>query len=134
MTQPSPFLPDIVQNRLMEVVYEDFEFDAMMLTSTHSMIREAVISENPVELGNDPCQMVLDSGFSFTYGMPYFAGRPIKYAATRIDVGGKLLTNLLNESISFKEVNLHGETFLVNDMKEQLCYVSTDFQNDLDIC
>lgn len=50
--------------------------------------------------------------------MPFFAGRPLKYAATRIDIGGKLITNLLNEVISFKEVNLLGETYLVNDIKE----------------
>ena len=58
----------------------------------------------------------------------------MKYAATRIDVGGKLLTNLLNEMISFKEINLQGETHLVNDIKEQLCYVATKFQNDLEVC
>ena len=50
--------------------------------------------------------MIVDSGFSFTYGVPFFNGYPLKYAATRIDVGGKLLTNLLNELISYKEVNL----------------------------
>jgi actin-related protein len=50
--------------------------------------------------------------------MPFFDGKPIRYAATRLDVGGKLLTNLLNEQISYKEVNLQGETHLVNDMKE----------------
>lgn len=70
---------------------------------------------------------MIDTGFSFTYGVPYFQGKPMKYAATRIDVGGKLLTNLLNEMISFKEINLQGETHLVNDIKEQLCYVATKF-------
>ncbi len=91
------------------------------------MIREAALLENPLEL-EDPCQLVVDSGFSFTYAVPFFSGRPLKHAATRIDVGGKMLTNLLNEVISFKEINLQGETHLVNDMKEQLCYVSTKFQ------
>jgi len=66
--------------------------------------------------------------------MPFFNGKPLKHAATRIDVGGKLLTNLLNELISFKEINLQGETHLVNDIKEALCYVSTDFQRELEIC
>jgi actin-related protein 6 len=49
---------------------------------------------------------VIDSGFSFTYGVPFFNGLPLKHAATRIDVGGKLLTNLLTEVISYKDVNL----------------------------
>jgi actin-related protein 6 len=51
-----------------------------------------------------------------------------------MDVGGKLLTNLLNEQISYKEVNLYGEAHLVNEMKESLCYVAADFQQELDIC
>jgi actin-related protein 6 len=51
-----------------------------------------------------------------------------------LDVGGKLLTNLLNELISYKEVNLQGETHLVNEMKEQVCYVAKDFQEELEIC
>ena len=46
-------------------------------------------------------------------------------------MGGKLLTNLLTEYISFKDVNLTGETLLVNDIKEQLCYVSLDFEREL---
>jgi len=38
-----PVLPDIVQNRLIEIVFEDFEFDALFMASTHSMIREAAL-------------------------------------------------------------------------------------------
>ena len=79
-------------------------------------------------------QLVVDSGFSFTYAVPIFWGVPIKHAATRIDIGGKLLTNLLNEIISYKEYNLTGETLLVNDIKEQLWYVSLEFDSDLQKC
>ncbi|CDW72015.1 UNKNOWN [Stylonychia lemnae] len=133
-----PVLPDIVQNRLAEIVFEDFEFDGLFMSSTHSMIREAAMIEHPVNLGggapSQQCEYVVDSGFSYTYGVPFFNGRPLKYAATRIDVGGKLLTNLLNEIISYKEINLQGETHLVNDIKEQLCYVSTSFNEQLEIC
>ena len=59
------------------------------------MIREAAMLEH-IDIG-EQCHLVLDSGFSFTYGVPFFDGKPLKYAATRMDVGGKLLTNLLNE-------------------------------------
>jgi actin-related protein 6 len=93
-----PLLPDIVQTRFAEIVFEDFEFDALFLASTHSMIREAAIAQHLLEpLADSSCHLVLDSGFSFTYGVPFFDGRPLKYAASRLDVGGKLLTNLLNE-------------------------------------
>ena len=65
-----------------------------------------------------PASLVIDSGFSFTYGVPFFNGVPMTHAALRIDVGGKLLTNLLTETISHKDFNLRGEFGLVNDMKE----------------
>jgi actin-related protein 6 len=115
------------------LTFEDFEFDALFMSSSHSMIKEAAMQEHEGDIGAH-CQIVIDSGFSFTYGVPFFDNKPLKYAATRLDVGGKLLTNLLNEQISYKEVNLKGETHLVNDMKEQLCYVAKDFQEELDIC
>ena len=45
-----PIVPDIVQNRLTEIVFEDFEFDAYLAVTSHSMIREAVLSEQNIEL------------------------------------------------------------------------------------
>lgn len=60
------------------------------------------------------CELVVDSGYSFTYAVPFFQGLPLKHAATRIDVGGKMLTNLLMETLSHKDVNLRGETHIVN--------------------
>ena len=57
----------------------------------------------------------------------------MKHNATRIDVGGKLLTNLMIETLSFKEINMQGETQIVNQIKEESCFVSQDFENDLEI-
>ena len=74
---------------------------------------------------------MVDSGFSFTTIVPFFNGLPLKHASTRIDVGGKLLTNLLAENLSYKEMNLRGETHLVNHIKELTCYVSADFAADM---
>jgi actin-related protein 6 len=49
--------------------------------------------------------------------------KPLKQASLRLDVGGKLMTNLLMESISNKEFNLLGEFLVVNDIKEKSCYI-----------
>lgn len=53
---------------------------------------------------------------------------------TRIDVGGKLLTNYLKELVSFRQWNMMDQTFIVNDVKESCCYVSSDFHQDLEAC
>jgi hypothetical protein len=52
----------------------------------------------------------------------------------RIDVGGKLLTNHLKELVSFRQWNMMEETYIVNDVKEQCCYVSRQFAADLETC
>lgn len=52
----------------------------------------------------------------------------------RIDVGGKLMTNHLKELVSFRQWNMMEETYIVNDVKEKCCYVSTQFAADLEAC
>ena len=126
-----PNLPDIINTRIAEIVFEDLEFDAFAQVSSHSMIRQAAISENPA-LASQNCHLVIDSGFSFTTIVPFFGGLPVRHASVRIDVGGKLLTNLLTENLSYKEINLKGEGHLVNQIKEDLLYISTDFNSDME--
>jgi actin-related protein 6 len=125
-------MPEIVQNRFLEVVFEDLEFDALSLVTPHSMARLAALSEMP-RAETQHCELVVDSGYSFTYAVPFFQGLPLKHAATRIDVGGKMLTNLLMETLSHKDVNVRGETYIVNQIKESLSFVSLDFKRDLDL-
>lgn len=122
-----PLMPELILERYAEMIFEDFKFNACFMGSSASM----ALKHNQKEFQSDVC-LVIDSGFSFTYAIPFIQGHPLRYAAKRIDVGGKLLTNLLTEMVSYKEVNLTGETLLVNDIKEQLCYVSLDYESDLD--
>jgi actin-related protein 6 len=43
------------------------------------------------------------------------------------------MTNFLKETVSFRYYNMMEETYLMNDIKEALCYVSQDFKSDLRI-
>lgn len=96
------------------------------MVSSHSMILRSMAANS---VKSNPCHLVLDSGFSYTYAVPFFNQRPLKHAALRLDVGGKLLTNLLTETISVKEFNLQGEFGVVNDIKEKSCFVSKDLDS-----
>lgn len=51
----------------------------------------------------------------------------------RIDVGGKLLTNHLKEMISYRQWNMMDQTYIMDDVKEKCCYVSTDFKADMEL-
>lgn len=50
---------------------------------------------------------------------------------SRINVGGKLLTNYLKEIVSFRQLNVMDDARLVNELKEALCYCSPVFDRDM---
>lgn len=78
------------------------------------------------------CLLVIDSGYSYTTITPVFRGRPIQRAIRRMDFGGKHLTNFLKELISIRHFDLHQDTKIVNDIKEDVCFVSKDIKGDME--
>lgn len=75
---------------------------------------------------------MIDSGYSHTTVTPIVQGRPLQQAIRRLDVGGKLMTNYLTRLLSVRHFDMRNETFVVNEMKESVCYVSLDFKGDLE--
>ena len=51
----------------------------------------------------------------------------------RINIGGKVLTNHLKEIISYRQLHVMDETYVMNQVKEDVCYVSQDFFGDMNI-
>lgn len=64
---------------------------------------------------------------------PVFQNSTLNYGVKRIDLGGKALTNYLKELVSYRSINVMDETFLMDDVKEKLCFVSLDVETDLQI-
>jgi actin-related protein 6 len=85
------------------------------------------MSELPME-----CLLVIDSGYSHTHVNPVLNGRPVQRAIRRLDFGGKHLTNLMKEIISTRQFDLSQDTKIVNDIKEDICFVSSDINGDLE--
>jgi actin-related protein 6 len=77
------------------------------------------------------CLLVIDSGYSHTTITPLVNGRPVQNAIRRIDIAGKFLTNYLKEQLSDQIIVLD-ETHAVDELKEQVCFVSNDIRRDLD--
>ncbi|CAI5970608.1 unnamed protein product [Closterium sp. NIES-64] len=70
------------------------------------------------------CGLVVDAGFSFTHAVPIWNNRPLLQAVRRMNVGGKALTNVLKEAVSYRAWNMMDETLIMDHAKEQLCFVS----------
>lgn len=100
----------------------------------HPAFGDTLVSPPPPEAPALPleCLLVIDSGFSHTTITPLYNGRPLQRAIRRLDFGGKHLTNLLKEIISVRYFDLHQDVKVVNDIKEDVCFVSQDFKADME--
>lgn len=78
------------------------------------------------------CLLVVDSGYSHTTITPVYKGKPLQRAIRRLDIGGKHLTNYIKEMVSIRQYNMVDETYIMNEVKEAVCYVSNDFARDME--
>lgn len=56
--------------------------------------------------------------------MPLICAQAQWYAARRLDVGGKVLTNLLKETLSFRQWDVMNEAWLIQAVKEKCCFLA----------
>uniref|UniRef100_A0A914D0S6 Actin-related protein 6 n=1 Tax=Acrobeloides nanus TaxID=290746 RepID=A0A914D0S6_9BILA len=116
------------RDRSAEMVFEDYEFQSLYKTSATSLVATAK-SLN----GESSSCFVIDSGYSFTHIIPYINGKVYRPGIVRIDVGGKALTNQLKEWISYRQLQVLDETYVMNQCKEDACFVSLNFNEDMKI-
>ncbi|GJP61111.1 hypothetical protein CLOP_g18315 [Closterium sp. NIES-67] len=70
------------------------------------------------------CGLLVDAGFSFTHAVPIWNNKPLLHAVRRMNVGGKALTNVLKEVVSYRAWNMMDETLIMDHVKESMCLVS----------
>uniref|UniRef100_A0A3Q3AGE7 Actin related protein 6 n=1 Tax=Kryptolebias marmoratus TaxID=37003 RepID=A0A3Q3AGE7_KRYMA len=118
-----------IQESMTEILFEEYQFQSALRTNAGSLSAHHFFHTKPSEL----CCLVVDSGFSFTHIAPYCRSKKLKEGIRRINVGGKLLTNHLKEIISYRQLHVMDETYVINQVKEDVCYVSQHFYRDMDI-
>lgn len=138
-----------VQNNTDEVLFEEFGFHSILRTNTGYL--SSIHHKSSNTKGDDTIDLpttddtfplaclVVDTGFSFTHIAPYVYSEKrefikLKRGVRRIDVGGKLLTNHLKDIISYRQMNVMDETFVINQCKEDVCFVASDFEELLKKC
>jgi len=107
-------------------------------TSASSCVAQEIylsdITDPSTSVNECSCCIVVDSGHSFTHVVPFIQGQIVRSGIVRIDVGGKALTNQLKEWVSFRHMNVLEETYMINQCKEDICFVTTDLQRDMKRC
>lgn len=117
-----------------ELVFEEFNFKSLFVADSPSLVHLYEASRRPYGLvSKAQCSLVVDCGFSFTHAAPVFQNFTLNYGVKRLDLGGKALTNFLKELVSYRSVNVMDESFIIDDVKEKLCFVSLDVDRDLQI-
>ncbi|KAI5307162.1 hypothetical protein KEM56_003744 [Ascosphaera pollenicola] len=140
LTEAPNALPTLQKNT-DEIIMEEWQFGgyARCLASTLNAWNDTPsIFDDPVKVDSSfpaapaDCLIVVDSGYSHTTVTPVYRGRALQRAIRRLDIGGKFLTNHLKELISLRQYHMLDETYIVNEVKEAVCFVSQDFSLDME--
>ncbi|XP_063241280.1 actin-related protein 6 [Bacillus rossius redtenbacheri] len=117
-----------VQDAMAEIFFEEYECQALLRVNSGDLSCYKYMHDTKAL-----CCLLVDSGYSFTHIVPYIKGKKLKQGIRRIDVGGKLLTNHLKEIISYRQLHVMDETYVINQVKEDACFVSQDFVKDMEV-
>lgn len=78
--------------------------------------------------------VVLESGDGVTHAVPVLEGHVLEYATTRLDLGGRDLTEYLLRLLSEQGYSLAGlSEKTAHDIKERMCYVAGDLEQEVQI-
>ncbi|XP_034838646.1 actin-related protein 6 [Maniola hyperantus] len=117
-----------IQEAMTEIFFEEYECQTLLRVNATDLAEYHYRKTH-----RNDCTVVVDSGYSFTYIVPYIKGKKYKKGIRRIDVGGKVLTNHLKEILSYRQLNVMEESYVINQVKEDSCFVSQDFMADMEV-
>ncbi|KAH8739999.1 actin family protein [Cryptosporidium ryanae] len=130
-----PFMnPTPLRHALYEMIFEQFHFQRAIISSPPNLAQFAFTPNNIPSIDIDrpnPCYLILDCGYQSCFSIPIYQGLPIKEGCRRIDIGGYHLDLSLKNSLSFRQIDLSRNSLLVSKIKEASCYVSCEFESEI---
>ncbi|CAG9460229.1 unnamed protein product [Pedinophyceae sp. YPF-701] len=131
VTEPLMNFPAL-RETMDQVVFEDFGFQSYYCCPAPTLSLHHLRTLRGQTAAKDAgCALVVDAGFSFTHAAPIFDKRIVQAGVARVNVGSRAVTNYLKELVSYRSVNMMEEVYLVEHIKDRVCFYSQNVAADL---
>ncbi|XP_047236512.1 actin-5-like [Girardinichthys multiradiatus] len=120
----APLNPKPNKEKMTQVMFETFSSPAMYVAI------QPVLS---MYSSGRTTGIVMGSGEGISHAVPIYEGYALPQALLRLNLGGVDLTDYLKKILNDRgySVGTTGQRETINDIKEKLCYVASDFEQEM---